>query len=218
MYPMPTKTSSPEASYRLTSGRADAGAVRQRIVTGARRHFLAHGFRSVTMDDIAGELGMSKKTLYAHFTSKLALVEAVLQDKVATAEADLARIATEDSPDFLAVLHEMLDCVHRHTAEILPSFVRDLRRETPELFKIVEDGRRLMIQRHFGSLFAKGRKQGMIRKDIPTDLITEVLLAATQTIMNPAKMETLGLTPKTGYAAIINIVLEGVLNTKGKSS
>ena len=55
---------------------------RQRIVGAARRHFFAHGFRTVTMDDIAEELGMSKKTLYAHFPSKTALVEAVLLDKL----------------------------------------------------------------------------------------------------------------------------------------
>ena len=43
-----------------------------RIVAAARRYFLAHGFRGVTMDDLAAELGMSKKTLYAHFSSKAA--------------------------------------------------------------------------------------------------------------------------------------------------
>src|SRR5687767_13934717 len=44
----------------------------QRLVTVARSHFFAHGIRSVTMDDLADELGMSKKTLYAWFPSKSA--------------------------------------------------------------------------------------------------------------------------------------------------
>ena len=48
-------------------------------------------------------------------------------------------------------------------------------------------------------------------KDIPTDLIIAVLLAATQAIMNPPRMAELGLSPKEGYTAIISIVLEGVL-------
>jgi len=47
-----------------------AAAARRRILAGARRHFFANGFRRVTMDDLAAELGMSKKTLYAHFPSK----------------------------------------------------------------------------------------------------------------------------------------------------
>jgi len=53
-------------------------ANRQRIVDAARGHFFSHGFRSVTMDDLALELGVSKKTLYAHFPGKFDLLEAVL--------------------------------------------------------------------------------------------------------------------------------------------
>jgi AcrR family transcriptional regulator len=195
----------------------DASSPRTRIVLGARKHFLSHGFRGVTMDDLAEELGMSKKTLYAHFDSKHALVQAVLRDKADRVEADLARITSDTSSDFLTILHELLSCMQRHTGEILPPFVRDLRREAPELFKIVEDRRRFIIQRHFGSFFARGQKLGKIRKDLRTDLIIAVLLAATEAIMNPAKMEELGLNPKDGYSTIISIVLEGVLTTGRRS-
>ena len=58
----------------------------------ARAHFFSHGFRSVTMDDLADELGISKKTLYAHFPSKIALLEAVLADKFASVEARLKEV------------------------------------------------------------------------------------------------------------------------------
>jgi hypothetical protein len=74
-----------------------------------------------------------------------------------------------------------------------------------------------MIQRHFGSFFARGRRLGTIRKDVPTELIIAVLLAATQAIMNPSKLEELRLSPKAGYTAIISIVLEGVLTTGRRS-
>ncbi|OAI58061.1 hypothetical protein AYO49_01395 [Verrucomicrobiaceae bacterium SCGC AG-212-N21] len=194
-----------------------ADSPRTRIVLGARRHFLSHGFRGVTMDDLAEELGMSKKTLYAHFDSKLALVQAVLRDKADRVEADLSRITSDTSADFLKTLHDLLACMQKHTGEILPPFVRDLRREAPELFKIVEDRRRVIIQRHFGSLFERGRKHGMIRKDVRTDLIVAVLLAVTEAIMNPPKLEEMGLSPKEGYSTIVSIVLEGVLTTGRKS-
>ena len=55
----------------------------------ARTHFFSHGFRSVTMDDLAEELGISKKTLYAYFPGKFDLLEAVLADKFAGVEAML---------------------------------------------------------------------------------------------------------------------------------
>ena len=50
--------------------------------------FLTQGFRSVTMDDLAAELGMSKKTLYAHFPSKKALLEAIVADKFRSVNED----------------------------------------------------------------------------------------------------------------------------------
>src|ERR1043165_3696150 len=67
-------------------------SVRQRIVGAARAHFFGHGFRSVTMDDLAQELGISKKTLYAHFPGKFDLLEAVLADKFADVETRLKRV------------------------------------------------------------------------------------------------------------------------------
>jgi AcrR family transcriptional regulator len=188
----------------------------QRIVSAARNHFFAHGFRSVTMDDLAAELGMSKKTLYAEFSSKTVLLRGVLLAKFRHVEADLDAIMSRPSDDPLAALQELLACMQRHTAEIQPPFVRDMRRETPELFKLVEDRRREMIQRYFGRIFKEGQRAGIIRKDISSALMIEILLAAVQAIMNPAKIEEFGLQPKTGYSAIISVVLDGVMTKKAR--
>ncbi len=189
----------------------------ERIVAAARGHFFAHGFRSVTMDDLAAELGMSKKTLYAQFPSKTDLIQAVLLAKLHSVEADLEAIQTGSSADALGALHQLLACLQRHTEEIRPPFVRDMRRETPELFKLVEERRRQIIQRYFGRIFDQGRRAGIVRKDISTQVIVEILLGAVQAIMNPAKIEELGLEPKTGYAAITSVILDGVMTKKAKS-
>jgi len=182
----------------------------KRIVSEARRYFFDHGFRRITMDDLADGLAMSKKTLYARFPSKDALVEAVLLDKFRDIERDLRR-STSASSDVPAALHQLLACVQRHTEEIRPPFVRDIQREAPDMFKLVERRRRTIIQRHFGKLFAAGRKAGVIRTDIPTAHVIEILLAAVQGILNPSKMAELGLTPKTGFSTIITVILDGVI-------
>lgn len=192
----------------------DRSPDQQRIVSGARQHFLTHGFRGVTMDDLARELGMSKKTLYMYFSSKTALLEAVLYDKFNDIESDLKQIADLSVSDFLMALQQLLACMQRHTSEIQPSFVRDIQREAPEMFKLIENHRRELIQRYFGKVFYEGRQAGLIRKDISTKLIIEILLGATEFIMNPKKMSELDLTPTAGYSAIIQVILEGVITTK----
>ncbi len=188
----------------------DLAGVR-RVVAVARRQFLAHGFRSVSMDDLATELGMSKKTLYVAFPSKALLIEAVLKDKFREAEADLKQLAKDQASDVEAALHQLLNCLQRHTAEIQPAFVRDIGRETPELFQFVEQRRRELIRRYFGGLFEDGKKAGVIRSDIPTRLIIEILLGAVQAIMNPPKLMELGLTVEKGYSSVIRLMLEGAL-------
>src|SRR5215470_2015661 len=189
----------------------------QRIVSAARRYFLSHGFRSVTMDDLAAELGMSKKTLYASFASKTDLLQAVLLDKFRSIEIDLNGIMSSRSADVLASLHQLLACVQRHAEEIQPPFVRDIRREAPEMFQLVQSRRRDVIQRYFGGIFDEGRRAGIFSKDISTRLMIEILLGATEAIMNPPKMGELHLSPKPRFLTIITVVLEGVLTEKRRS-
>ncbi len=190
--------------------------VRQRIMSGARQHFFAHGIRRVTMDDIAKELGMSKKTLYAYFPGKSELVKAVILDNFRSAEADLERITEDCSSGCPAVLHQLLATVQRRTREIQPPFLRDIRRE-PELFKLIENKRRDVVQRYFGKLLAEGRRTGILREDIAVEVVIEILLGAVQGLMNPQKFEELDLTPHAGFSAIISVILEGLVTQYGRS-
>jgi AcrR family transcriptional regulator len=193
-------------------------SVRQRIVDAARAHFFSHGFRSVTMDDLAEELGISKKTLYAHFSGKIDLLEAVLADKFAGVEAML-RGATRAHPhDFPVTLRELLAGTQRELDEIKPPFLRDMRQKAPDVFKLVERRRAALIQRYFGKFFVEGQRTGTVRKDVPPKLIVEILLAMVQAIMNPAKMEELRMMPREGFAGILKIVLEGTLTPKGRKA
>jgi len=203
-----------KASKRAQPADSDA----QRIVEAARAHFFSHGFRSVTMDDLAEELAISKKTLYAHFPSKITLLKAVLADKCAGVEAKLEEITRAYPHDFSAALHELLANTQRELDEIKPPFVRDMRQKAPQVFKIVERRRAELIERFFGKLFIEGQRTGIVRKDLPAKLMIEILLAAVQAIVNPAKVEDLGLTPKTGFASVVKVVLEGVITRKGRKT
>ncbi|MBA3882940.1 MAG: TetR/AcrR family transcriptional regulator [Chthoniobacterales bacterium] len=189
---------------------------RRRIVTAARQHFFAHGFRGVSMDDLAAEVGMSKKTLYAHFESKTDLVEAVLREKFDELDQELDDIVAECSKDVLRGLHELLECMQRQIEEIQPPFVRDVRREAPEIFELVKKRRSAAISRCFVAVLENGRKAGIVRKDFSLETTIEILLGATDAIINPAKLAELKMSPTEAYGAIMTLFLDGVLTTKGR--
>jgi len=170
------------------------------------------------MDDLAAELGISKKTLYAHFPGKFDLLEAVLADKFAAVEARLKQVTRAHPRDFPATLQELLAGTQRELDEIKPPFVRDMRQKAPHVFKVVERRRAALIQRYFGKLFVEGQRAGMVRKDVPAKLIIEILLAIVQSVMNPPKIEELGMMPTEGFAGILKIVLEGALTQKGRKA
>lgn len=179
--------------------------------------FLAQGFRSVTMDDLATELGMSKKTLYAHFASKKALLEAIVSDKFRSVNEDLASITREPTGGFTGILQRLLTCIHQHIDEIKPPFLRDIQREYPELFQMVDHHRQEVIQRHLGAVLAEGQREGAVRKDLPVHLIIEIFLAALRAIVNPSKLQELDLTPQRGINTILSVVLEGVLKREKRA-
>ena len=189
---------------------------RHRIVGAALGHFFSHGFRSVTMDDLAEELGISKKTLYAYFPGKFDLLEAVLADKFTDVEATLKEVTRAHPHDFPTTLRELFAGTQRELDEIKPPFVRDMRQKAPEVFKLVERRLAALMERYMGKFFVDGQRLGMVRKDVPAKLIIEILLAMVQAIINPSKMEELEMMPKEGYTGILKFVLEGALTPKGR--
>ena len=196
--------------------RESARVPRRRILEAARAHFLRHGFRNVTMDDLAAELAVSKKTLYAHFPSKDALLEAVLRDKFESIRATLQDAAPGKAKDFPEALRDLLSGLQRELAELKPPFLRDMRK-APETFQRLEQRRSRLIRENFGRLFRRGQRDGNVRTDVPVKLMIETLLGAVHGIMNPQKLEELGMAPKAAFAGLIDLLLHGaVVRKEGK--
>ncbi len=122
------------------------------------------------MDDLAEELGISKKTLYAHFPGKIDLLEAVLADKFAGVEAMLKEVTRAQPHDFPATLRELLAGTQRELDEIKPPFVRDMRQKAPQVFQVVERRRAALIQRYFGNFSSTGNGREWCEKTFRPNL------------------------------------------------
>jgi TetR/AcrR family transcriptional regulator, cholesterol catabolism regulator len=206
---MSAKSSTPSQSL-------DLDPVAQRILSIARRQFMAHGFKNVTMDDLASDMGMSKKTLYAHFPSKSALVKSILTQKLDEAEMELGSVVAEKSSDFIGALHQLTAHLQKHTGEAQPVFVRDLSREEPALAEYLVARRRKIVEKTFVNLLACGREAGQVRDDIPINFLIEVLLAVLETIAVPKYLANHDLSLTECLKQILSVFLNGVLTEKGR--
>ena len=186
-----------------------------RILAIARDHFMRLGFKNVTMDDLASEIGISKKTVYVHFTSKSALVKGVLTQKLDEAEQELGSVIAEHSGDFVGSLHQLSVHLQRHAGEVQPVFVRDLSREEPALAEYLVARRRKVIEETFVKLLACGRETGQVRDDIPIEFLVEVLLAVLETIAVPKNLANRDLSLTECLNRILSTFLHGILTGKG---
>ena len=168
------------------------------------------------MDELARELGMSKKTVYQYFASKHELLEAILEARVAEIHRQIQVLLHDPALDFFAKLTGLSKLFAQKLGEMKPVFFRDLKRFAPESFRRVEDFRRRAIPSLFGGLFEEGRREGMVCREIPSSILIELVLNLVQTTMTPETFARLDVSASETMAAIIHLIFEGVLTPRGR--
>ena len=181
----------------------------------AERIFLASGFSRVLMDDLARELGMSKKTLYSHFPSKEELLRAVLVRRTGEVDRGLEAIVSADD-SFPVKLGHLARFLQSKVADVSPLFLEDIRRYAPECFRVVEEFRGRAIPRYFGRLFEEGIRTGHVRRQVNRQLLIRMLVLSVQGIVRPEMVEELHLRPREALDHILAIIFDGILTPKGR--
>jgi AcrR family transcriptional regulator len=190
---------------------ADAEAA-ARILQVAERLFLDFGYVRFTMDQLALEMGMSKKTLYKHYVSKDDLLGQVLDARSARLEVEMSAYTARTGPDFERTLVEFVEYVVERFAEVSEPFLQDVRRSSPELFRKIEAFREQAIPRHVEAILVQGAAAGVIRSDLPFPVVAAMLLHAAQQMILPRPGRTrLMLPPGQLMDILVRVLCEGII-------
>jgi AcrR family transcriptional regulator len=188
---------------------SEADEARARILEKAEEFFLTHGYSRVTMDELAAELRMSKKTLYRHFSSKEELGEAAIVASFARIGEELARVAGDERRDFTERFHGFVKVLAGRYTRAAP-VLRDLQRDAPALWQRLLEVRRASVQAHFGGLLAQGVKAGALRADVEPRLVLRMVLALVDQVMRPDVLEELGMTAEHVLPGMLGVMLDGI--------
>lgn len=189
-----------------------------RIVAAARRHFVAYGSSRTTMADLAGELGMSKKTLYAHFPGKEALIGFMLEQKIAEIRQGMRRLVEDESLPVLERAHRMMAFIVRHMSEVSPAFLRDLERQHPALYARMEAVRAEILPQVWQKLIADGVAEGVIRRELEPTFVSELMLTSVQALLRPAALDRLQLSPHEVIDRVLTVLFNGILTPAGRKA
>jgi AcrR family transcriptional regulator len=187
-----------------------------RILRQARTHFFTHGYCSCTMDDLAAELGMSKKTLYVHFTGKEDIMRAVIEQLGREVRADAEALLANRRLGFSEKLRGFAEGMVQRLALLNPRTLRDLQRFAPELYDLTVEMREKNIPYIFGRFIEEGKLNGKVRDDLDAAFAVEFFLQAMQGLMQPATLDRLGLTPRDLLPRAIDLFFSGLLTPVGR--
>ena len=187
-----------------------------RILGQARTHFFAHGYCQCTMDDLATELGMSKKTLYVHFAGKDEIVRAVIDELGREIRADADALFANRHLNFAEKLRGFAEGMVERLTQLNPRTMRDLQRFAPDLYQRLAEMREKNVPYIFGRFVEEGQLAGMVRPDLDTTFAVAFFLQAMNGLIQPAAMERLHLAPREILPRAIELFFGGLLTPAGR--
>lgn len=144
-----------------------------KIVSTSERLFMNHGFKSTSMDDIATELRVSKKTIYKHIHTKDNLIYITLSRYLENEKAILGKIASESDN----AVEEIIG-IGRHiiniTRKLKPALIFDLKKYGKRHWQLIEEHHFNFIQQVIMNNLERGVKEALFRKNIRTDIIAKL--------------------------------------------
>lgn len=188
--------------------------MKNQILENASEMFLTHGFKSVTMDLIASEMGISKKTIYIHFSNKDELVEEVTSYLFETISCGIDEIILANKNP-IEELFTIKEFVMKNLKNENTSPIYQLQKYYPKTHKS------LMIKQFdkMGNCviqnLERGIKLGLYRKNIQNELISRFYFAGMTSIKNVDLFNPNEFSTKTVQSAYLEYHLRGICTQKG---
>ena len=198
-------------------GVSTADVERAEVIVGAAcRLFLGPGLARVSMDDLARELGMSKKTIYRHFPDKRSLLTAVLDRQFAGIERALAAAAEEvEGQPFDVRMQRFLIAAGTELGRIGAAQLATGRGGDVTLRQYVEQRLDATIYRRLEELFREGHRQGLL--PAPPRLLSEITRGAVERLLNSQLPLELDYTAADLLRETVDTVLYGAIRPAADS-
>ncbi len=143
------------------------------IIQQVKHLYMKYGIKSVTMDDVARELGMSKKTLYQYFCDKAEMVKLVFESEIDSKCKEFDEISQKGMnalEELIAVFTKMNEMVREYN----PATEYDLKKYYPDVFR---NYARRKLENMYEWILAnlkKGKSEGFYRDDMDEEVIAKI--------------------------------------------
>ena len=188
----------------------------KQILKTAGEMFFRLGVRSVSIDDICHELGMSKKTFYVYFASKEELIDRMLQQNINYIREKMEELV--QLGDFRELVRKFLKHQEAERLDVrrVPQLVYDLKKYYPRQFQDFQLRCFEVQKQYIGSYLQQGVSAGFVRADLNIDY-TAFLFAKihSDTIRDLELLEAQNINVRHMGSTAMDIFVRGVLSEEG---
>lgn len=188
---------------------------KDKILRGAEELFMKYGIRSVSMDNIANHLGVSKKTLYQYFTDKDDIVASVTRDHLKKERIQMEEVESR-SKNAVDMLVNLALCLRENMRGMNPSLLFDLQKYHHKAWEIWIEYRNKHVRQSIISNLEQGKAEGYFRPEVNNEILTTMRLENIQIVFD----HTLFPHDKYSLEEVQNQILEhfayGLFTEKGR--
>jgi AcrR family transcriptional regulator len=189
--------------------------VKARILQKAHDLFHRYGIRSVSMDEIATQMGMSKKTLYQHFADKEQLVDEVFATLL-TQKKEECTVWQQQGANALHEVFLSLDRFHEMLSNMHPSLLFDLEKYHPEVFRKFRHFQSDFVYKLIRKNLERGIEEGLYRPEIDVDVLARFRVATMTIACSQEAFPNMRLNIAYIEHQLVEVFLFGVATPKGQ--
>ncbi len=184
------------------------------ILKKVRQLYRKYGIRSVTMDDVSHELGISKKTLYQYVRDKDDLVHKVVEMEISY-QKERMNITCSDDKNAIEQLLEIARCIGNMLKDYSAASEYDLKKYYPDLYVKVRELRRNHIFRIIFDNLKKGIEEGLYREEIKLDTISRLNVSLIDNMVDNEVITISEFMDTRFFNEFFAYHIRGIVNAKG---
>lgn len=172
------------------------------------------GIRSMTMDDLARHLGISKKTIYQLVRDKADLIRRVIELDLRQHSEYISGLETSgnNAIEDLVTINEQM---HRHRRHLSPTFYFDLKKYYPELYRKWASEKRNHLYQLIVANIRKGKSEGLYRKELMGEVIAGLYVSRMERLELDDSAQAFELISEEAIREVFIYHLHGICNHKG---
>lgn len=198
--------------------------IENKILQVAYKFFIKKGYKSTTMDEIAQELGISKKTLYKYFPGKLELLASAFDMLATKLSIKVNSVLDDKFLPYTSKLKFLLSNVASDIAPINPKILDELREYAPEIWSELLNYIRESGYLRFQKLIQEGIVKGYVLPNTNVAFVVFVYTSAIQNLIDnkflsqfPEEMRSgFNFSPSEIYDQAIQIIFNGILTDEAQ--